>query len=94
MDHCIGRDYEWMPDRSVTSSMGSIRGGARHVRYFHAVGIGDGGSPVTVAVCGEQPDDIDARGDWQDHTLHLYGERCPGCVDKVPIAGQPWLSRS
>jgi hypothetical protein len=91
MQHCIGREYEWRPNDGVIASMGT-RPPSRHVRYFHAVAITDG-TPVTEAVCGEKPDDIEAGGDWQDPTIHLYGERCPDCLEAVPASYPPQLRK-
>jgi hypothetical protein len=87
VDHCIAREYEWVPNDSVVASM-ARRPPVQRLRYFHAVAV-EAGSPAGETVCDQEFDDIDARVDWQKPTLHTSGMRCPDCLMDVPVAGQP-----
>ena len=88
VDRCIAREHELASTVSVAAAMAS-RPPVSRLRYFHAVTI-EAGNPAAETACGQRFDDIDVRIDWQEPILHTAGERCPECLDSVPVAGQPY----
>jgi hypothetical protein len=82
VNHCVGKDYVWIPNTIRGAPPRPIAGAAGHRKTFHAVAM-EGDKPAAITVCSETPDEVDPRGDWQDPTLHEYSieGRCPDfCV--------------